>query len=198
MKIPLFICCQLLPLWACAQQAPPAATEPPSITLPAGTEIAIRTVDRIDSKSADLRREYAAVLDDPIVVDGVTMAPANANAFLQVTDKKSSGFKRRASVSLSLTAVVINGQRVNVVTDSVNSQSGSQAKRTLAGTAAGAGTGAVIGGIAGGAAGAGIGAGIGAAGGAIAGKLMGKSVHIAPETRFTYRLSEAVTVPSDR
>ena len=198
MKIPLFICCQLLPLWAYAQQAPPAPAEPQSITLLAGTEIAIRTIDRIDSKTANLRKEYAAILDDPIVVDGVTVVPANANAFLQVTDKKSPGFKRRSSVSLSLTAVVINGQRVKVVTDTVDSQSGSQAKRTLTGTAAGAGTGAVIGGIAGGAVGAGIGAGVGAAGGALAGKLMGKSVQIAPEIRFSYRLSEAVAIPADR
>jgi uncharacterized protein YcfJ len=198
MKILPFICCQLLSLWAYAQEAPPATAEPQSITLPAGTEIAIRTIDRIDSKTADLSRDYAAILDDPIVVDDVTVAPANANAFLRVTDKKSAGFKRRAYVSLSLIAVVINGQRVAVVTDTVDSQSGSQAKRTLAGTAVGAGTGAVIGGIAGGGVGAGIGAGVGAVGGAIAGKLMGKSVQIAPETRFSYRLSEAVTVPAVR
>ncbi len=152
MKLILFISCLFLPLWIYAQQQPAAPTEPQSITLPAGTEIAIRTIDRIDSKTADLHREYAAVLDDPIEVDGVTVAPANANAYLQVTDKKSSGFKRRASLSLTLTAVVINGERVQFVTSTVDSQSGSQAKRTLAGGAAGAGAGAVIGGIAGGAA----------------------------------------------
>src|SRR4051812_16945103 len=57
-----------------------------SITLPAGTEIAIRTVDRIDSKTASLRREYAASLDDPLTVDGVQVAPVGANAFLRVVE----------------------------------------------------------------------------------------------------------------
>ena len=179
-------------VFAQAPSHPPA--EPQSITLPSGTEIAIRTIDRIDSKKADLKREYAANLDDPIIVNGLTVAPANTKAFLRVTDVQRAGFARRASLSLSLIAVNINGQRVNVETDKVESKSGSQAKRTLTGTAVGAGTGAAIGGALGGGAGAGIGAGIGAAGGAVAGKLMGKAVEIAPETRFTYRLMQPVVI----
>jgi hypothetical protein len=68
-----------------------AQTQQHSITLPVGTEIAIRTVDRIDSKSAKLNRDYAATLDDPIVVDGVTVVPANSNAFVQITDNNGLG-----------------------------------------------------------------------------------------------------------
>jgi uncharacterized protein YcfJ len=167
-----------------------------TIALTPGTEIAVRTIDRINSKKASVSKEYAASLDDPIYVNGVIAVPANANAYLRVTDLKSAGYSRRASMSLSLVAVEINGQRVRVETNTVDSQSGSQAKRTLTGTAAGAATGAAIGGIAGGGVGAGIGAGIGAAGGAVAGKIFGKAVEIAPETRFTYRLTEAVELPS--
>jgi uncharacterized protein YcfJ len=186
--------CLLLVANGFAQTPPPAPAEPQSITLPIGTEIAIRTIDRIDSKKTDLKREYTANLDDPIIVNGVTVAPANTKAFLRVTDVQRSGFTRRASLSISLIAVNINGQRVNVETDNVDSKSGSQAKRTLTGAAVGAGTGAVIGGALGGGAGAGIGAGIGAAGGAVAGKLMGKAVEIAPETRFTYRLMQPLVI----
>ena len=167
-----------------------------TITLAPGTEIAVRTIDRINSKTASLSKEYAASLDDPISVDGVIMVPANAKAYLRVTDLKSAGFKRRASLSLTLVAVEINNQKVTVESSKVDSQSGSQAKRTLTGTAAGAATGAAIRGIAGGGLGAGVGAGVGAAGGAIAGKIFGKAVEIAPETRFTYRLTEAVEIPA--
>lgn len=167
-----------------------------TITLQPGTEIAVRTIDRIDSKKASVSKEYAASLDDPIDVNGVIVVPVNANAYLRVADVKSAGFSRRASMSLSLVAVEINGKRVRVETNKVDSQSGSQAKRTLTGTAAGAATGAAIGGIAGGGLGAGIGAGVGAAGGAVAGKIFGKAVEIAPETRFTYHLTEAVEIPS--
>jgi uncharacterized protein YcfJ len=188
--------CLLLGANAFAQAPRPALAEPQgrSITLPIGTEIAISTIDRINSKRADSHREYAANLDDPVIVDGVTVIPAKTNAFLRVSDIENAGFKRRASLSTSLVAVMINGQRVEVNTDKVDSKSGSQAKRTLTGTAVGAGTGAAIGGVLGGGAGAGIGAGIGAAGGAVAGKLMGKAVEIAPETRFTYRLMRPLVI----
>src|SRR5579864_6136477 len=196
MKRPsLFVLWQLcLLLGANAFAQAPAEPASRSIILPIGTEIAISTIDRINSKRADAHREYAANLDDPVIVDGVTVIPAKTNAFLRVSDIENAGFKRRASLSTSLVAVMINGRRVEVNTDKVDSKSGSQAKRTLTGTAVGAGTGAAIGGALGGGAGAGIGAGIGAAGGAVAGKLMGKAVEIAPETRFTYRLMQPLAI----
>ena len=162
--------------------------------MPIGTEIAVRTIERIDSKKADLSREYAGSLDDPIVVDGVEVVPANANAVLKVVEAQGPGLTHRAMMATALVAVTIHGQRVNVVTGRVDSTAGSQAKRTVAGTAVGAGTGAAIGAAAGGGTGAAVGAGVGAAAGAMAGKLTGKGVQIAPETRFTYTLTEAVVI----
>jgi hypothetical protein len=186
--------CLLHPLLAFLPQAPPPApAEPQSITLPIGTEIAISTIDRIDSKNADLSREYAASLDDPVVVNGVTVVPAKTNAFLRVTDVKNPKFKR-ASLAISLIAVTVNGQRVEVNTDKVDSQGGSKAKRTAIGGAAGAATGAGIGALAGGGLGAGIGAAVGGATGAGVGMLTGKGVEIAPETRFTYTLKQPAVI----
>ena len=188
------------PTLAARPAAPATAPAAPgaSITLPAGTEIAVRTVDRIDSKKADLNHEYAAALDDPIVLDGVEIVPANADAFLRVTEAKGPGLTHRATMSTCLVAVVIHGKKVRVETGGVDSQAGSQAKRTLTGTAVGAGAGAAIGAAAGGGAGAAIGAGAGAAAGTVAGKLTGKGVEIAPETRFTYKLTQAAAIDSAR
>jgi hypothetical protein len=175
----------------------PAPALPQSITLPVGTEIAVRTIDRIDSKTADLNKEYAASLDDPLVVDGATVAPANANAFLRVTDVKHPKIKGRDSLSISLIAVVVNGQRVKVETGNVDSQSGSRAKSTATGAIAGGATGAVIGAVAGGGVGAAIGALAGGGAGAALGNVMGrKPVEIAPETRFTYKLTQPVAINS--
>jgi len=189
--------CQLSPLLAFSPQAaPPAAAEPQSITLPIGTEIAISTIDRIDSKTADLHKEYAASLDDPVIVDGVTVVPARSSAILRVTEVKNPKFKR-ATLATSLIAVTINGERVEVNTGKVDSQSGSKAKRTAIGAAAGAATGAGIGALAGGAAGAGIGAAVGTVAGGAAGILTGKGVEIAPETRFTYKLTQPLVVNSE-
>jgi hypothetical protein len=185
-----------------AVQAPAAAASTPQsssargVTLPAGTEIAVRTIERLDSKKADLSREYPGSLDDPILIDGVEVAPVNANAVLKIVDAQGPGLTRRASLATVLVAIIVNDQRINVETAKVDSKAGAQAKHTLKGTAIGAGAGAAIGAAAGGGAGAAIGAGVGAAAGSIAGKLTGKGVEIAPETRFTYRLAQPVVVPS--
>lgn len=188
------------PTSAVAAPRATAATSPPAakgaITLPVGTEIAVRTIDRIDSKKADLSHEYAGSLDDPVQLDGVEVVPVNANAILRVKDVHGPSLTHRATLATCLVAIVIGGQRIAVETGQVDSQSGSPAKRTLEGTAVGAGTGAAIGAAAGGGAGAAIGAGAGAAAGAVAGKLTGKGVEIAPETRFTYKLTQPVAIRS--
>jgi len=172
----------------------PAPPKPQGITLPAGTEIAIRTIDSINSKKADLYKEYAASLDDPVVVNGATVIPADAKAVLKLTELQSSGLAHRASLSITLIAVMIGGQRVDVQTGSVDSQAGSPAKRTLAGAGIGAGTGAAIGAMAGGGLGAAVGAAVGGAGGAVVGKMKGKPVEIPSETRFTYKLTQPVVI----
>ena len=112
---------------------------------------------------------------------------------LKVVDAQGAGLTHRASLATVLVAVVIRGQRVNLETGKIDSKAGSPAKRTAAGGAIGAGAGAGIGG----AAGAAVGAGLGAAAGAITGKLTGKGVEIAPETRFTYKLTQPAYINSD-
>jgi hypothetical protein len=188
--------CLLTALNVCADAqdgAGSSASAPRSITIPSGTEIAVRTIDRIESKRTELNREYKGSLDDPVIVDGITVIPANAGAVLRVAEVKNPRMGR-ASLSLTLAAVVIDGQRINVETENVDSRSGSKAKRTAIGGAGGAAVGAGIGALAGGAAGAGIGAGIGAGAGALGGMMTGKGVEIASETRFSYKLRQAVTI----
>jgi uncharacterized protein YcfJ len=165
-----------------------------TITLPIGAEIAVRTIDRIDSKKADRSREYAASLDDPIILNGVEVVPANANAVLKIVEAQGSGLTHAASLSTALVAVIVRGERVNVETGKVDSKAGSRAKRTAAGGAIGAGAGAGIGAAVGGGAGAAVGAGVGAAAGAVTGRLTGKGVEIAPETRFTYTLTQPAVI----
>jgi hypothetical protein len=168
----------------------------PGITLPAGTRISIRTTSPIDSKTADTSREYSVSVDDPITVNGFVVVPANAPAFLRVADVKNPKLGR-ASLSTSLVAVTNSaGQRVEVVTDKVDSRDVSHVKSILAGGAAGAGTGAGIGALAGGGVGAGIGAVVGATAGAIGGKALGsgRGAEIASETRFTYTLSQSIVI----
>ena len=164
-------------------------------TIPSGTAISIRTIDAIDSESADLNREYAASLADPLVVTDVTIAPQGANCVLRVMDSKKAGkFKGRAALALGLVAITVNGRRVPVETGESVSQSGSQGAKTAKRGAIGAGIGAVIGGIAGGGKGAAIGAGSGAAVGAGSAALSGQRVKVPSETRLTFTLTQSAPI----
>jgi uncharacterized membrane protein len=174
---------------------PPAEPSTPtqSQALPAGTTIPIRTIDAIDSKTADEHKEYAASVDDAVVVNGVTAVPAKATAFLHVTVTKArllSIHPTSAVLSIRLIALQINGRRIEVSANQVNSRGASHSLRdTAIGAASGAATGAVFGGPIG----ALVGAGLGGVGGAVFDKATGH-VAIPAETRFTYRLPEPLTI----
>jgi hypothetical protein len=170
----------------------PAAPAPKPVAR-AGAELVVRTIERIESKKADKKREYHASLDQPLIADGFTLAPANSEALLKVTQVKNAKVKGKSSLSLQVVALVVNGKRIPVRTEDVSSESGSQGKRTAVGAGAGAGVGAGIGGVAGGGAGAAAGAAVGAATGTAAAVLFGQTVKIEPETRFTFRLTQDVT-----
>ena len=129
------------------------------------------------------------------MVDGVTVAPVNASAILRVIDFSNPHLKGRPTLTTALVAVIVNGRRVDLSTDGVESAAGSRSKRTAIGAGAGAAGGAAIGAAAAGGVGAAVGAGIGAAAGTAGAALTGKGVIIAPETRFTYKLKEAVVLP---
>ncbi len=173
---------------------PPVAAAAKSLELPAGTELVIRTIDRIESKKADLKHLYQASLDEPLAVNGITAAPANSLVMLQVTGVTNAKVKGRSALTLQAVELIVDGKKIPVSTEDVSSESGSQGKRTAIGTAAGAGVGAGIGGAAAGGAGAAGGAAAGAAAGAVGAVLFGQRVKIEPETRFTFVLSREVSL----
>lgn len=176
-------------------QDQPAPQPARGMTIPAGTAIAIRTIDAIDSEGADMNRDYAASLADPLIVNDVTVAPQGANCVLRVVESKKAGkFKGRASLTLTLAAITVNGNRIPVETGESVSQSGSQGGKTAKRGAIGAGVGAAIGALAGGGKGAAIGAGSGAAIGAGSAALSGQRVKVPPETRLTFTLAQPATI----
>ncbi len=85
----------------------------------------MRTIDRIDSKKTELNHEYNGSLDDPVIVDGMTVTPANTGAVLRVVELKNPKMGH-ASLSLTLVALLINEQRVSEL------QSGARAAPLLA------------------------------------------------------------------
>jgi hypothetical protein len=163
--------------------------------IPAETEVVVRTSEVIDSRNVDLSKEYVAVLDEPLVVNGTTLAPKGAEAVLRVAQVRQAGaVKGRESLTLQLAAVTIDGTRTAVVTEGVKSESGSQGARTAKTAAGGAAVGAILGGIFGGASGAAQGAAIGAGAGVGAAVVAGQRIQVPAETRLTFVLQQAASV----
>jgi hypothetical protein len=166
--------------------------------LPADTEMVIRTTELIDASAADQTHEYTALLDEPLVVNGTLLATKGADAVLQVVDANTArGVRGRASLSLQLTAVMIEGRRVPISTASVKSEGGSQTGRAAKAGIGGAAVGAVIGGLLGGKAGAAKGAAIGGGAGVGVVAVTGQRIQVPAETRLTFVLAEQAPLANE-
>src|SRR5450432_3993336 len=114
-----------------ASPAPPAAAMAASGTLPAGTNLAIRMIEGVDSETNHVGQTFRASMDQPVMVDGETVIPRGADAVVKLVDAKESGkLTGRADLTLSLQSVSINGHMVDINTQSINKESGSQGEKT--------------------------------------------------------------------
>ena len=158
-------------------------------TIPRGTLVTVRTIDRVESESSREGQLFRASLAEPILVGGETVAPMGSEAQLRITEVKNAG-KVRGKAELTVTLVSVtaaNGDVVNLVTENATRESGGKGKGTAVKTGVGAGIGAALGAIFGGGKGAAIGAGAGAATGAgVAMVMSGPRVVIPSETRLSF------------
>jgi hypothetical protein len=167
-------------------------TRSTSSVVPSGTTITVSLIDDIDSNETDVGRTYRASLDEPIVVDGRTIAPHGANASVQVVQVDQSGaVSGREEIALVLSEILLAGRRVRVPETQhaeVAAKSRSQeSAKVIGGTAV---VGAIIGGIAGGAKGAAIGAASGAGAGVAIQAIRGQRIRIPGETKLDFTLAQ--------
>lgn len=169
----------------------------PSVTIPAGTRISIRTIDSIDSTKNHVGYRFGASLEEALTVDGHVVVPKGADVYGRLDESRQTGtFTGRSELKLELTGIVVHGQTVPLVTGEYEltgkSKGESTAKRTVGGAAIGGIIGALAGGGKGAAIGAGTGAGVGAGSEIIT---KGDEVKIPSETLLEFTLQQSVTIP---
>ena len=170
---------------------------PQTVTLPAGTTLAVRLRQSISTDRQSDGDVFTATLDQSLIVNGLVIAEKGSNVRGKITSLERPGrVKGRASLTLELTEInTSDGQQVAVRTDSYRNEATSGTKGDVAKVGGAAALGAIIGAIAGGGKGAAIGAGVGGAagtGGVLATK--GQDARLPSETRLTFKLTEAVTL----
>ncbi len=161
--------------------------------IPAGTELAIRVNQAIDTKDAGgvYRAEVAQdILDNA----GKTIISRGSPAEVTVVQASSGGTVGTRTIELALRSVTVNGRQRMASTENVREEGpgglGTN-RRTAEMVGGGAALGAVVGAILGG----GSGAAIGATGGAATQVLTrGDTVRIPAETVMEFRLASALDV----
>jgi hypothetical protein len=86
--------------------------------LPAGTMLTVRLLNPISSDSSVVASTFAAVVDDPVVVDGMTLVPRGANVAGRVESARSSTMNG-GYLRLSLDTLDIAGRDLPVQTSSL-------------------------------------------------------------------------------
>ncbi len=168
-------------------------------TLPAGTQIAVRTNEQINSRSAGNGRTYtASIAQDILDSNGNVIVPQGSDAQLVVRNMGNN------SVGLDLQSISVNGTMYQVNSEDIREEGNGRDgigknRRTGEFVGGGALLGTLLGAIAGGGKGALIGAAAGGAAGAGAEVLTkGESVRVPAETVLTFRLDTPLQLNQPR
>lgn len=156
--------------------------------IPAGTQVTIRTVDRIESHKVEVGQSYRCTLDAAVVVGGKEIAGKGADCVLRVVEATESGKLTGSSdLKLEVSQIRVGEDLVDVDSDPSTMQSKGKGKSSGIKTGIGAAAGAALGGLLGGAKGAAIGAGAGAGAGlATAALTRGPQIKVEPETVLNF------------
>jgi hypothetical protein len=171
-----------------------------SVVVPSGTQITVRTIDAVDSDKNHPGDKFQASLEQPLVVNDITVAPKGASVYGKLQQVQEAGqLTGKSQLRLALTGIVINGQTYPLSSGDYEVSGKSRGKSTATKVGGGAALGALIGAIAGGGKGAAIGAGVGAgAGTAVQVVTKGDQVHVPSETLLEFTLDQPVSLPASQ
>lgn len=177
---------------------PPAADSAANtaFTVPVGSSVLVRMIDSIDSETDAVGKVFAARLEEPLMVEGIEVAPTGSDIRGRIAYVESAGRVRgSAELQLELTQIVVNGIPYALSTSEYQEVAEGRGDETTRRVGTGAGVGALIGLIAGGGKGAAIGAGVGAgAAGAVQVLTKGEKLYIPSETLLGFSLREPLVI----
>ena len=173
--------------------APPPPPKPRVARLNAGQVITVRTTREISTKTAKTGEPFSAILEEPIAVEGWTVAGQGARVDGRIVEVDKGGrIKGKASLTVELTSLTLaDGRKVEIVTSPVSNEAAANKGKDAAKIGIGAGAGAAVGAIAGGGTGAAVGAIIGGGAGAA---MRGEDAVIPGETLIGFELRSPLTI----
>ena len=144
-------------------------------SLPPGTELQVRMIERLSSETASVGDQFHGTLFVPVVVNGRTLFSKGADVTGEVVHVERTGrLSNPGELELSLRTVRWHGRTYEVTAGTFFIKGESHAKSNVTKIGGATAFGAIIGGLAGGGKGAAIGAGVGAAAGTGAAAATGK------------------------
>jgi hypothetical protein len=179
------------------QRTTPKPAAPRSVTLEAGTQIRVVTMDALSTKTNTTGDKFEASLDKSIVDGEWTIAKRGAAVYGVITESDPGGkVKGLASLSLKITGLMLaDGREAKITANTYTVMAKTSKKKDATKIGIGAGLGAAIGAIAGGGKGAAIGAGVGGAAGT--GAVLatrGDPAVITAETSITFELTSPLKI----
>jgi eukaryotic-like serine/threonine-protein kinase len=168
-----------------AQPAAPddSGAAAPSV-IPAGTMIAVRTVDAVTSAGDTVGQTFDATVDADIVVGGNVLVPSGSDAGLVLRNVAQVPAAKQSDVQLELVRLNVNGMDYGTHSSIFEQQSLPRTKKSVAVAGARAAFGALGGVLSHGSAGQ----------GAAAGAASTYVVSIAPQTRIEFKLRRKVVL----
>jgi hypothetical protein len=184
-----------------AADTPPSPQQLPFVdgkplAVPVNTAIYVRLQQQLSSATAQPGQNFSAVLDEPLIVDGQTLAPSGAAVTGTVVAARESGHLNNAGyLRITLTSILLNGKAVPLQTNSMFVSGGSYKKRNLAFIGGGVGGGTLLGALVSGSKGAVAGSAAGATAGTAAAYATGKNeVGFVAERQLGFRLTQPLNM----
>jgi hypothetical protein len=185
------------PTVSAVPQPPPPPPQPATISIPAGTTLAIRIDQRVSVKSSHKGDKFTGEVVEPVMgSDGSAIVPKGApvGGVVDVAHKRGH-FKGRSTLELRLTSLTLNGTEYPLTTRDLAERKKGKGKRSTALIGGGAGLGMLVGGVATGGVGLLVGGLVGGgAGAAAAGGTGNRDLDIPAETVVHFTLADDLVV----